>query len=74
MKRKVSAFFHLCCRFFISAPGVFHVGVNEKVLVQMGKSCRVKLYLQHEIRGIVSTEKTAECTAEGEIQTVELMV
>uniref|UniRef100_A0A671UDA8 Complement C4B (Chido/Rodgers blood group) n=1 Tax=Sparus aurata TaxID=8175 RepID=A0A671UDA8_SPAAU len=61
-------------RFFISAPGVFHVGVNEKVFVQMGKSCRVKLYLKHETWGIVSAEKTAECTTEGEIQTVELMI
>ncbi|KAM8735978.1 complement C4-B [Acanthopagrus schlegelii] len=62
-------------RFFISAPGVFHVGVNEKVFVQMGKPCRVKLYLKHEIQGtVVSEEKTVECTAEGEIQTVELMI
>uniref|UniRef100_A0A671UDF2 Complement C4B (Chido/Rodgers blood group) n=1 Tax=Sparus aurata TaxID=8175 RepID=A0A671UDF2_SPAAU len=71
MKHKVSAIFHLCRRFFISAPGVFHVGVNEKVFVQMGKSCRVKLYLKHETWGIVSAEKTAECTTEGEIQTID---
>uniref|UniRef100_A0A7N6AJJ2 Complement 4B (Chido blood group) n=1 Tax=Anabas testudineus TaxID=64144 RepID=A0A7N6AJJ2_ANATE len=37
--------------FFISAPSVFHVGVNEKVFVQLGKRHlhnRVSLHLEHE--------------------------
>nr|AIN76766.1 complement component 4 [Oplegnathus fasciatus] len=65
-------------RFFISAPGVFHVGVNEKVFVQMGGSHLnhpVTLYLEHETSStIVSAKKTTVCTAEGEIKTVELMI
>ncbi len=65
------------CRFFITAPGVFHVGVEEKVFVQMGPSHLnqpVTLYLEHETQGIVSAKKTVECANEGEIKTVELMV
>ncbi|XP_073341162.1 complement C4-B [Pagrus major] len=61
--------------FFISAPGVFHVGVNEKVFVQMGNSCPVTLHLEHETLGVIlSSKKTVECTAAGVIQTVELMI
>lgn len=70
--------FTFVCRFFISAPGVFHVGVNEKVFVQMGGSHLnkiVTLYLEHESSTtVVSERKTVECTAEGQIKTVELMV
>ncbi|XP_033496481.2 complement C4-B [Epinephelus lanceolatus] len=65
-------------RFFISAPGVFHVGVNEKVFVQMGKTYLnkpVTLHLEREIGNtIVSKKKTTQCTAEGEVKTVELMI
>ncbi|XP_032374181.1 complement C4-B [Etheostoma spectabile] len=64
--------------FFITAPRVFHVGVNEKVFVQMGKSHLnnpVTIYLRHEISSTdVSEKKTVQCTAEGEIKTVELMI
>ncbi|XP_038567629.1 complement C4-B-like [Micropterus salmoides] len=64
--------------FFISAPGVFHVGVNEKVFVQMGRSHLnnpVTLYLEHETTNTrVSVQKTVLCTVEGEIKTVELMI
>ncbi|KAM6995331.1 LOW QUALITY PROTEIN: complement C4-B [Tautogolabrus adspersus] len=64
--------------FFISAPGVFHVGVKEKVFVQMGRSRLnnvITLYLEHEISNtIVSEKKTAECTEDGTIKTVELMI
>ncbi len=71
-------FFTFVCRFFISAPGVFHMGVNEKVFVQMGGSHLnhpVTLYLEHEATSTVMTpKKTAVCTAEGQIKTVELMV
>ncbi|XP_041797665.1 complement C4-B [Chelmon rostratus] len=64
--------------FFISAPGVFHVGVNEKVFVQMGKShlnYPVTLYLEREIGNIVvSAKKTVVCAGERETKTVELMI
>ncbi|XP_078027937.1 complement C4-B-like [Epinephelus lanceolatus] len=64
--------------FLISAPGVFHVGVNEKVSVQMGKTylnIPVTLYLEHEASAtIVSEKKTTQCTVEGEVKTVELMI
>nr|XP_040021250.1 complement C4-B isoform X1 [Gasterosteus aculeatus aculeatus] len=65
-------------RFFISAPHVFHVGVNEKVFVQMGNSYLnnpVTLYLEHEATGtLVSEKKTDGTTTEGQIKTVELMI
>lgn len=71
-------FFTFVCRFFISAPGVFHVGVNEKVFVQMGKSHLnnpVTLYLEHEVDNVLmSAKETATCTVEGQTKTVELMV
>lgn len=71
-------FFTFVCRFFISAPGVFHVGVNEKVFVQMGKSHFnniVTLYLEHETSNVLmSAKKTATCTVEEQTKTVELMV
>uniref|UniRef100_A0A3Q3B0H4 Complement C4B (Chido/Rodgers blood group) n=1 Tax=Kryptolebias marmoratus TaxID=37003 RepID=A0A3Q3B0H4_KRYMA len=63
-------------RFFISAPNVFHLGVKEKVLVQMGGSYlnqEVTLYLEDEIAGTVMSEKkTALCTREEEMQTIQL--
>uniref|UniRef100_A0A672ZPR3 Complement 4B (Chido blood group) n=1 Tax=Sphaeramia orbicularis TaxID=375764 RepID=A0A672ZPR3_9TELE len=62
-------------RFFISAPGVFHVGVKEKVFVQMGKSHLnnvVTLYLEHETTSVLLSErKTVTCTAEEKGETVE---
>ncbi|XP_054476945.1 complement C4-B isoform X2 [Anoplopoma fimbria] len=64
--------------FFISAPNVFHLGVNEKVFVQMGNSYLnnpVTLHLEHETTNtVVSGRKTTQCTTEGEIKTVELMI
>lgn len=66
------------CRFFISAPGVFHVGVNEKVFVQVGPSHLHKpitLYLEHEINNaLLSAKKTVSFTELGQVQTTELMV
>lgn len=57
---------------------MFHVGAKEKVFVQMGGTHLnkdVTLYLKHETENkVVSEKKTARCTTEGEIQTVELMV
>ncbi|KAM9851517.1 complement C4-B [Aulostomus maculatus] len=65
-------------RFFISGPSVFHVGVKEKVFVQMGGSQlhnTVYLYLEHESSGsVVSTKEEAMCTSENDIKTVELMI
>ncbi|XP_070823248.1 complement C4-B [Chaetodon trifascialis] len=65
-------------RFFISAPGVFHVGVNEKVFVQMGGSHLnnpITLYLEREVENtLLSTKKTIVCTAENKAETVELMI
>ncbi|XP_037309175.2 complement C4-B isoform X2 [Pungitius pungitius] len=65
-------------RFFISAPRVFHMGVNEKVFVQMGNSHLnnlVTLYLEYESTGtVVSATNTTLCTVEGEIKTVELKI
>uniref|UniRef100_A0A3Q1EN80 Complement C4B (Chido/Rodgers blood group) n=1 Tax=Acanthochromis polyacanthus TaxID=80966 RepID=A0A3Q1EN80_9TELE len=66
------------CSFFISAPNVFHLGVNEKVFVQMGRphlNNLVTLHLEHESTStVVSERKTVLCTDEGEIKTVELMI
>lgn len=71
-------FFTFVCRFFISAPRVFHVGVNEKVFVQMGKSHLnnpVTLYLEREVGNVLmSAKETATCAVEGETKTVELKV
>uniref|UniRef100_A0A8C2YZB7 Complement C4B (Chido/Rodgers blood group) n=1 Tax=Cyclopterus lumpus TaxID=8103 RepID=A0A8C2YZB7_CYCLU len=65
-------------RFFISAPRVFHVGVNEKVFVQIGNSylnSPVTLYLEHESTStVVSEKKTTLCAVEGATKTVELMM
>uniref|UniRef100_A0A3P9C6H6 Complement C4B (Chido/Rodgers blood group) n=1 Tax=Maylandia zebra TaxID=106582 RepID=A0A3P9C6H6_9CICH len=63
-------------RFFISGPKVFHVGVNEKVFVQMGPghlNKPVKLYLKDEISStVVSEMKTVTCTKEDKIEIAEL--
>uniref|UniRef100_A0A3B5BHG4 Complement C4-like n=1 Tax=Stegastes partitus TaxID=144197 RepID=A0A3B5BHG4_9TELE len=64
--------------FFISAPNVFHVGVNEKVFVQMGRphlNNLVSLHLEHETTGtVLSEKKTVLCADEGDTKTVELMI
>lgn len=71
-------FLLLMCRFFISAPGVFHVGVKEKVFVQMGASHLhqvVTLYLEHESsNALLSRKETVVFAEEGKAQTVDLMV
>ncbi|XP_006801498.1 complement C4-like [Neolamprologus brichardi] len=63
-------------RFFISGPKVFHVGVNEKVFVQMGPGHLnepVNLYLKDEISStVVSEMKTVRCTKEDKIEIAEL--
>ncbi|XP_030606146.1 complement C4-like [Archocentrus centrarchus] len=63
-------------RFIISAPKVFHVGVNERVFVQMGGDHLknpVTLYLEHETSNTaLSEKKTVTCTKEEKTKTVEL--
>ncbi|XP_029959664.1 complement C4-B [Salarias fasciatus] len=65
-------------RFFISAPTVFHRGVSEKVVVQMGSphlGHAVTLYLEDETSGaVVSARETVACATEKEIKTVQLMI
>lgn len=65
-------------RFFISAPSVFHLGVKEKVLVQIEDDCLnrpVTLYLEDENTGTLMSKKEAtRCTQNGDIKIVELMV
>ncbi|XP_034466750.1 complement C4-B isoform X1 [Hippoglossus hippoglossus] len=65
-------------RFFISAPNVFHVGVKEKVFVQMGEPYLdrpVTLYLEAESSGIILSEKkTVVCTHKHHFTTAELMI
>ncbi|XP_070691097.1 complement C4-B [Pempheris klunzingeri] len=64
--------------FFITAPAVFHVGVNENVFVQMGKShlnTVVTLHLEHESSfALMSEKKTVVSAVENEIKTVKLMI
>ena len=66
-------------RFFISAPNVFHLGVKEKVFVQMGGSLLnrpLTLYLEaeHYQGRLMSDRVSTSCSSEREIKTVELMV
>ncbi|KAJ8004754.1 hypothetical protein DPEC_G00139570 [Dallia pectoralis] len=65
-------------RFLISAPNVFHVGVKERVYIQLGKTHLnkpVTLYLEHETsRKLMSEKITRTFTTEGQIHTVELQV
>nr|XP_015796075.2 complement C4-B isoform X1 [Nothobranchius furzeri]XP_054596295.1 complement C4-B isoform X1 [Nothobranchius furzeri] len=65
-------------RFLLSAPSVFHLGVKEKVFVQLGSKYLnrpVSLYLVHESTGtVMSDKKTVRCTTERDIKTVELMI
>ncbi|XP_041844609.1 complement C4-B isoform X2 [Melanotaenia boesemani] len=64
-------------RFFISAPNVFHIGVKEKVFIQVGPAHfnqPITLYLEHVSGTVVSEKKTVECKNEGNPQTVELMI
>ncbi|XP_039885489.1 complement C4-like [Simochromis diagramma] len=61
-------------RFIISAPNVFHVGVYEKVFVQMETCNRpVSLYLEDEISNTILSEKgNASCTEKTELVKLKL--
>ncbi|KAM9724101.1 complement C4-B isoform 1-T1 [Menidia menidia] len=64
-------------RFFVFAPNVFHLGVKEKVFVQMEGAyleIPVKLYLETE-KGLLMSEKVDAVHDEGKkTTTVELMI
>uniref|UniRef100_A0A3P9C6P4 Complement C4B (Chido/Rodgers blood group) n=1 Tax=Maylandia zebra TaxID=106582 RepID=A0A3P9C6P4_9CICH len=61
-------------RFIISAPNVFHVGVNEKVFVQMETCNRpVSLYLEDEVSNTILSEKgNASCREKTELVKLKL--
>ncbi|XP_028280659.1 complement C4-B isoform X2 [Parambassis ranga] len=63
-------------RFFISAPNVFHIGVSEKVFIQMETpNVPVTLYLEHETGGNVVSEKNiSQYNPSEKIRTVELKI
>ncbi|KAJ8354546.1 hypothetical protein SKAU_G00221130 [Synaphobranchus kaupii] len=63
-------------RFLVTAPSVFHVGMKERVSVQLLQSPRdVSLYLEDETTGLVVSNKvTISPTEDRAIQTVELEV
>uniref|UniRef100_A0A8C9SCC6 Complement C4B (Chido/Rodgers blood group) n=1 Tax=Scleropages formosus TaxID=113540 RepID=A0A8C9SCC6_SCLFO len=63
-------------RFLVTAPSVFHVGVKERVSVQLPSSLLnqpVLLYLEHETSGLLmSNRATFQMTQEKQIGVVEL--
>ncbi|XP_029101757.1 complement C4-like [Scleropages formosus] len=64
--------------FLVTAPSVFHVGVKERVSVQLPSSLLnqpVLLYLEHETSGLLmSNRATFQMTQEKQIGVVELEV
>uniref|UniRef100_A0A667Y8N2 Complement C4B (Chido/Rodgers blood group) n=1 Tax=Myripristis murdjan TaxID=586833 RepID=A0A667Y8N2_9TELE len=65
----------LMCRFLISAPSVFHVGVKEKVFVQVENSMfnvPITLYLESGINTEVTSRRVqATCTEDEPTKTIE---
>ncbi|XP_010882881.2 complement C4-B [Esox lucius] len=65
-------------RFLILAPSVFHVGVKERIYIQVGKALlnsHISLHLEHETSTTkVSEEVSLSFTGEGQVKTVELQV
>ncbi|XP_076016733.1 complement C4-B [Genypterus blacodes] len=64
-------------RFFISAPTWFHVGVKEKVFVQLGGSHLnnpVTFYLEDEKGTVMSEKIQTMCANEGDTKIIELMI
>ncbi|KAJ8288044.1 hypothetical protein COCON_G00007030 [Conger conger] len=63
-------------KFLVTAPSVFHVGVKERVSVQLFQSTHdVSIYLEDETSGLlVSNKVTISPSGEGTIHTVELEV
>ncbi|XP_062395535.1 complement C4-like isoform X2 [Sardina pilchardus] len=69
-----------CDRFLVTAPSVFHVGVKERVSVQLGQTLfnkPVTLYLEHEITGELMSKREQvvfNSGDEGKTKTAELEV
>uniref|UniRef100_A0A6Q2X2Z7 Anaphylatoxin-like domain-containing protein n=1 Tax=Esox lucius TaxID=8010 RepID=A0A6Q2X2Z7_ESOLU len=67
-----------CEQFLILAPSVFHVGVKERIYIQVGKALlnsHISLHLEHETSTTkVSEEVSLSFTGEGQVKTVELQV
>ncbi|XP_015258224.1 PREDICTED: complement C4-B-like [Cyprinodon variegatus] len=64
-------------RVFITAPNVFHLGVKEKVLVQVGGQYLNKhfdVYLENLRGNVISERKSVICSAENIPATVELLI
>lgn len=65
-------------RFLVTAPSVFHVGVKERVSVQVGEGLLnqpVICYLEREVKPIhMSNEGTISISQEGEVGTIDLQV
>ncbi|XP_052000318.1 complement C4-like [Xyrauchen texanus] len=75
----------LCCfakgdnrqRFLITAPSVFHVGVRERIMIQVGDSLlgkSVSCQLQTEKRVPMSASASKTITQKGQFETVELEI
>ncbi|XP_049336490.1 complement C4-B isoform X2 [Astyanax mexicanus] len=65
-------------RFMVVAPSVFHVGVKETVLVQVGKALLnkpVTCYLEQEVKRVLMSEKkTVQITQKGQFRELNLQV
>ncbi|XP_072536742.1 complement C4-B [Salminus brasiliensis] len=65
-------------RFLVTAPSVFHVGVKEKVSVQVGNTLLnkpVTCYLEQEVKRVLMSEKqSVQISQRAEIKTLELQV
>uniref|UniRef100_A0A3P8XQE1 Anaphylatoxin-like domain-containing protein n=1 Tax=Esox lucius TaxID=8010 RepID=A0A3P8XQE1_ESOLU len=77
-KSPINPMFSCLCRFLILAPSVFHVGVKERIYIQVGKALlnsHISLHLEHETSTTkVSEEVSLSFTGEGQVKTVELQV
>uniref|UniRef100_A0A3B3SUV9 Complement C4B (Chido/Rodgers blood group) n=1 Tax=Paramormyrops kingsleyae TaxID=1676925 RepID=A0A3B3SUV9_9TELE len=65
------------CRFLVTAPSVFHLGVRERVSVQLLSDLQqpVSLYLEHETSGMLMSNKAScQMAQRGETGFVELEV
>uniref|UniRef100_A0A3B1JUU4 Complement C4B (Chido/Rodgers blood group) n=1 Tax=Astyanax mexicanus TaxID=7994 RepID=A0A3B1JUU4_ASTMX len=73
-----NAFVQFCIRFMVVAPSVFHVGVKETVLVQVGKALLnkpVTCYLEQEVKRVLMSEKkTVQITQKGQFRELNLQV
>uniref|UniRef100_A0AAY5KEE8 Complement 4B (Chido blood group) n=1 Tax=Esox lucius TaxID=8010 RepID=A0AAY5KEE8_ESOLU len=77
-KSPINPMFSCLCRFLILAPSVFHVGVKERIYIQVGKALlnsHISLHLEHETSTTkVSEEVSLSFTGEGQVKTVELQM